>query len=438
MKRYDSYKDCEIQWSPQVPSHWKVEKIKHLFTEKRSTSNHNLNSGSISFGEVIYKDDESIPISTKESYQELLEGEFLINPLNLNYDLKSLRIGLSRINVVVSQGYIILINTSQNSSEFLRFLLREFDIRHIKSLGNGVRQTISFKHLSNELLPVPPLSEQQQIVSFLDTKTSLIDSLIEKTQRKIELLKEKRTSLINELVTKGLNPNVEMKDSGVEWIGEIPSHWGKIKLHTLVTSQKLEFQDGNHGGLHPIPEEFLEIGVPFIKPKDIQKEKVLWDSCDRLPFERCEQFRIGFSNNDDVLLVNRGGSIGKVVYVSDYDNEFPYFVINPQVTYLRGKNGLLSKYIFYISISDIFQCGLDLIMGHGSTFPFLGLSNMGDFEIVFPDISEQQQIVEYLDEQTQLIDKTIFIEEKKIELLKEYRQSLISEVVTGKIDVRLN
>ena len=294
----------------------------------------------------------------------------------------------------------------------------------LKNLSNG-------EFLDIELI-IPPLPEQQQIVSFLDTKTSLIDSLIEKTQRKIELLKEKRTSLINEVVTKGLNPNVEMKDSGVEWIGEIPIHWGKIKLHTLVTSQKLEFQDGNHGGLHPIPEEFLEIGVPFIKPKDIQKEKVLWDSCDRLPFERCEQFRIGFSNNDDVLLVNRGGSIGKVVYVSDYDNEFPFFVINPQVTYLRGKNGLLSKYIFYISISDIFQCGIDLIMGHGSTFPFLGLSNMGDFEIVFPDISEQNEIVSYLDEQTGIIDKTISIEENRIELLKEYRQSLISEVVTGK------
>jgi type I restriction enzyme S subunit len=92
----------------------------------------------------------------------------------------------------------------------------------------------------------------------------------------------------------------------------------------------------------------------------------------------------------------------------------------------------LAKYIFYISVSDIFQCGIDLIMGHGSTFPFLGLSNMGDFEIVFPDMSEQQQIVEYLDEQTQLMDNTISIEEKRIELLKEYRQSLISEVVTGK------
>jgi type I restriction enzyme S subunit len=225
---------------------------------------------------------------------------------------------------------------------------------------------------------------------------------------------------------------VEMKDSGVEWIGEIPSHWTKLKLHTMVTSQLLEFQDGNHGGLHPLTEEFQEIGIPFIKPKDIQNETILWDSCDRLPLERCQEFRIGFSNNNDVLLVNRGGSIGKVVYVSDYNEEYPYFVINPQVTYLRGKNGFDSKYLFYISLSDVFQCGIDLVLGHGSTFPFLGLSNMGNFEIILPPISEQKQIVEYLDRETERIDKTVSIEQRKVEVLKEYKQSLISEVVTGK------
>ena len=134
--------------------------------------------------------------------------------------------------------------------------------------------------------------------------------------------------------------------------------------------------------------------------------------------------------------MNRGGSIGKVCYVSDFDDNFSYFVINPQVTYIRGKNGLLSKFLYYISISNIFQCGIDLVLGHGSTFPFLGLSNMGDFEIVFPVTIEQQQIVEYLDKETTKIDSTIEKETQRINLLKEYRQSLISNVVTGKVDVR--
>ena len=114
MNQYSSYKDSGVEWIGEIPSKWESNKIKYLFREKKSTPNPNLNSGSISFGKVVYKDDESIPESTKNSYQEVLEGEFLINPLNLNYDLKSLRIGLSKLNVVVSQGYIVLIINRAN------------------------------------------------------------------------------------------------------------------------------------------------------------------------------------------------------------------------------------------------------------------------------------------------------------------------------------
>ena len=436
MNRYSSYSKLPLKWMEEIPSHWIYTKNRFGFKKWKNGKNESDDTPvlSLTIKGIKIKKDLSFGKST-ESYigHQLVEkGDIVFTPRD--FDQTPILSDVSKYDGCISNLYIVDKTNDGVLNKYVNYYWYglKYSVNYFKNFSHGIR--FSFNRFQFDEIPllIPPLPEQTQIVSFLDTKTQKIDELIEKTEQKIELLKEKRTSLINHCVTKGLNTDVEMKDSGVEWIGEIPSHWEKIKLHTLVTSQKLEFQDGNHGGLHPIPEEFLEIGVPFIKPKDIQKEKVLWDSCDRLPFERCEQFRIGFSNNDDVLLVNRGGSIGKVVYVSDYDNEFPYFVINPQVTYLRGKNGLLSKYIFYISVSDIFQCGIDLIMGHGSTFPFLGLSNMGDFEIVFPDMSEQQQIVEYLDEQTQLMDNTISIEEKRIELLKEYRQSLISEVVTGK------
>jgi type I restriction enzyme S subunit len=441
MERYDSYKDSGLDWIGEIPSHWELKKIKNLYSERKE-KNTDLATSFLSLmkdrGIIPYSEKGNIGNKTSDNianYKWVHEDDLVINPMNVIIG----SVGISKYRGVLSNVYIVLTSGPTLLSCFGGYVFQHIGFqKYLKRICYGImelRESLNKIEFFTERIPIGTLHEQEQIVEYLDRKTTLIDSLIEKTVRKIELLKEKRTSLINEVVTKGLNPDVEMKDSRVEWIGEIPSHWLKIKLHTLVTSQKLEFQDGNHGGLHPLPEEFITEGVPFIKPKDIQKEKILWDSCDRLPFERCEQFRIGFSNNDDVLLVNRGGSIGKVVYVSDYDNEFSYFIINPQVTYMRGKNGLLSRYLFYVSISDIFQCGIDLIMGHGSTFPFLGLSNMGDFEIVFPEVSEQQQIVEYLDEQTQKIDTTISIEEKRIELLKEYRQSLISEAVTGKVKV---
>jgi type I restriction enzyme S subunit len=332
-----------------------------------------------------------------------LEGEFLINPLNLNYDLKSLRISRSKINVVVSQGYIVLQLVSKDNPEYFRFLLRDFDIRHLKSLGSGVRQTISFTHLLSEELPLPPISEQQQIVSYLDTKTSLIDSLIEKTQRKIELLKEKRTSLINEVVTKGLNPNVEMKDSGVEWIGEIPSHWVLSKV-----MYELEF----HNNIR-VPLSSEERG------------------------ERQGEYRYY-------------GSTGIIDYIDDYLFDGEFILIGEDGSNLRLRTYRLSNVVtgkFWVNNhSHILRIrvGNNYYYSHlleltdfsnyitGSTQPKLTMDNLKIVPMISPPLTEQNEIVSYLDEHTQLIDNTISIEEKRIELLKEYRQSLISEVVTGK------
>ena len=194
-------RDSGMDWIGEIPNGWEMKKIKFIFQEKKSTKNFQLNSGSISFGVVVYKDDEKIPESTKESYQELLKGEFLINPLNLNYDLKSLRIGMSRIDVVVSQGYIILILLDGFNEFYFEYLLRKFDVVYMKSLGQGVRQTISYNDIKVEPLVIPPLTEQQQIVEYLDKQTVLIDKTISIEEKRIELLKEYRQSLISEVIT---------------------------------------------------------------------------------------------------------------------------------------------------------------------------------------------------------------------------------------------
>ncbi|MGM1056315.1 MAG: restriction endonuclease subunit S [Bacteroidota bacterium] len=448
MENYNSYKESGVEWIGKIPSHWGSSKFKYvssLYTGNSLNDEQKVFYESENPDDLPYVSSKDIDVNFRTvNYDNGLRIPKNNNPLKVSPKgsfLLCVEGGSSGRKMVFLDRDVCFVNKlcsfySKENTKFQYYLIQSFQFQDKFKLSlTGLIGGVSISTLRNFELPIPPLPEQQQIVSFLDKKISLIDSLIEKTQKKIDLLKEQRTTLINEVVTKGLNPYVEFKDSGVEWIGETPSHWILIRLHTLVTTQKLEFQDGNHGGLHPVPKEFMETGVPFIKPKDIQNESVLWSNCDRLPLKRCEEFRIGFSYNDDVLLVNRGGSIGKVVYVNNYDMEYPYFVINPQVTYMRGKNGLSSKFMFYISLSNIFRCGVDLILGHGSTFPFLGLSNMGDFEMVLPPPIEQQEIVEFLDKKTNLIDSNISIEKKRIEHLKEYRQSLISEVVTGKIKV---
>ncbi|WP_323939202.1 restriction endonuclease subunit S [Aeromonas hydrophila] len=205
---YPEYKDSGVIWSGFIPSHWEPIRFKHVFVEKPKTSNIELPAGSISFGRVVFKDEDKLAEETKASYQEVKVGEFLVNPLNLNFDLKSLRTALSEIDVVVSTGYIVLQCYRKLEARYARWLLHEFDVAHMKSLGAGVRQTIGFNDIGNSYFCMPRVEEQHTIAAFLDYETARIDRLIAQQQRLIELLKEKRQAVISHAVTKGLNPNV--------------------------------------------------------------------------------------------------------------------------------------------------------------------------------------------------------------------------------------
>ena len=414
MNTYSSYKDSGIEWIGEIPSEWDSLKLKYIFSEKPITHNTELNCGSISFGRVVFKDNDKVPISTKKSYQEVLEGEYLINPLNLNYDLKSLRIGLSDIDVVVSSGYIVIKNRIEISKSYYKWLLHIYDILHMKLLGSGVRQTISFNHISNSILTYPPLHEQQQISDYLDYKTLKIDTLIKKTQQKIELLKEQRISLINTTVTKGLNPNVEMKDSGIEWIGEIPSGWNVTKLKYTcnitygISPPDTTYNDKGRG------EILINGPVEYSKEDFGYTRSTKWTTDPKK-----------FTEKGSLLFCLRGSTTGRMNITHDY------------VSIGRGVCSIISKESQWFMIYSMFIVR-DYIQGEitGSTFPSVTKDDVDNYFICTPPQQEQQQIVDYLDKETTKIDKLIDTETKRIVLLKEYRQSLISEVVTGKVDVR--
>lgn len=201
MQKYEKYKDSGVAWLGDIPEHWELVKLKWIFNEKKKETNPELNAGAISFGKVVYKDDEKIPEATKNSYQVVKKGEFLVNPLNLNYDLKSLRIALSDIDVVVSSGYIVLQNKIRIYKDYYKWLLHIYDIFYMKTLGAGVRQTINYYDISESLLAIPDYKEQQSIASFLDDKTTKLDQAIAIKEKEIDLLKERRQILIQEVVT---------------------------------------------------------------------------------------------------------------------------------------------------------------------------------------------------------------------------------------------
>jgi type I restriction enzyme S subunit len=421
---YPQYTESGIPWSGRVPAHWIQVRFKHAFVEKAKRSNPELPAGSISFGRVVYKDEERLAEDTKSSYQEVLTYEFLINPLNLNFDLKSLRTALSDIIVVVSTGYIVLRSTEGLNKRFARWLLHEFDVAHMKTLGSGVRQTISFSDIGNSFFCKPPLEDQRAIATFLDYETARIDRLIAKQQRLIELLKEKRQAVISHAVTKGLNPDAPMKDSGVEWLGQVPAHW---KVSRIKNYAKIE---SGHTPDKKKEEYWTDCDIPWVSLNDSKTLKVV-DYIDDTAYKVSE---LGIANSSARLLpaqavvFTRDASIGLSAITTK-----PMAVSQHLIAWLGKSHKLLPEFlllVFYGMEKEFERYTF------GATIKTIGMDDIRSLTASFPPLEEQKEIVGWAFQKIEKLQKGVSKAESVVSLLQERRTALISAAVTGKIDVR--
>ena len=446
---YPSYKDSGVKWIGEIPNGWVLSNVKYLLNDDGFRSgpfgsslitNQLVESGNY----LVYTPEHLtgkkieyplfVPFEREDELKkyEIKDGDIVLpivgtlgrGKLFTSQDKKGIlnqrlcRISPNSGKVVLQYLLNFLINTN--------LVKIQIELEKKGSILDHITREIIF----NFQLPLPPHPEQKQIVSFLDNKTQKIDELIEKTEKKIELLKEKRTSLINHCVTKGLpaverakaglNPNVEMKDSGVparhshgtggEWIGEIPSEWDSIRLKyfsTLLT----EKEDTDKDDIKISPENVeSHTGVCFNLYSEYEGKGVKFKSGD--------------------ILLNKLRLYLVKILLPDYDG----FSMGEMIV-IRLNENVSNRYYFYL----LFNQGLiDLLDSQSTGIKVPRVSPeiiMGSY-LPHPPKEEQTQIVEYLDKQTQKIDSTIEKETQRIELLKEYRQSLISEVVTGKVDVR--
>lgn len=398
LQRYESYKDSGVEWVGEIPEHWELKRFKHIFKEKKASSNLDLNCGSISFGKVVFKDDEKVTESTKRSYQVLNKGEFLINPLNLNYDLISLRIALSDKDVVVSSGYIIVQDIIELSKDYYKWLLHVFDVAFMKTLGAGVRQTLNFNLIANTEFVFPPLEEQTAIAQFLKDKTNKIDAAIAIKEQQINLLKERKQILIYKAVTQGLNPNVKMKDSGVEWIGEIPEHWEVKSLKFICYLQSGEFISS---------DDFKEEGYPVYGGNGFRA------------------FAKTYTNEGFYALIGRQGALcGNVNYAKGkfYATEHAVVVypLNGEDTLWLGET---------IKVADFNR------LSQSAAQPGIAVGVIKNERFPYPPLSEQKEIAAYIEAASQKIETAIGLKQQEIEKLKEYKGSLINSCVTGKVKV---
>ena len=415
MKTYDSYKDSGIEWIGELPSNWKVRQIRSLFQERKEVvSDKDYEPLSVTKKGIVKQLDNVAKTDNNDSRKKVLTNDYVINSRS---DRKGSS-GLSRYDGSVSVINIVLkMITDVSDVRYYEYIFKSYDfIEEFFRNGKGIVWDLwstRYSEMKYIKISLPPLSEQEQIVSYLDEKTSLIDEMVEKKKRKIELLKEYRTSLINTVVTKGLNPDVPMKDTGIEWIGEIPRHW---ELKRLKHLSQIEY------GISPPDTTYNDEGIGSV----LINGPVEYSESD-FGFTRSLKWTTEpkkFTQKGSLLFCLRGSTTGRLNITHD------------DVSIGRGVCSIYSNHNQWYLIYSMF-CVRNWLSGQlsGSTFPSVTKDDVDNYHICNPPLSEQEQIVSYLDEKTSEIDKTIELEKKKIELLKEYRQSLISNVVTGKIKV---
>jgi type I restriction enzyme, S subunit len=427
MRTYPEYKQSDHPLIGLVPEHWGVIPNGAFFQVKsiKNTKDEQNLSVYRDYGVIPRdsRDDNHNRVSEDISNYKLVEvGDFVLNKMKCWMG----SLGVSDYRGIVSPSYTVCEPIREIHRKYFHYLLRSRDyIKIYESLSYGVRigqWELRFHDFKQIKSLYPPLPEQKQISNYLDRKTQQIDDLIEKTERKIELLKEQRSSLINHYVTKGLDPNVEMKDSGVEWIGEMPEHWSlsKLKYETDL------IVDGTH-----FTPNYQDDGVPFLRVKDLLNDEIDRGKTRYISRDEHETLIQRCCPQKGDLLLSKNGTIGRTKVV-DWDWEFSIFV---SLCLIRLKNTYSPDLLSYFFQSALF----DTQISEGSkqsTVTNLHLDKIREFILINSPIEEQFHIVSHLDKETSKVDQMVDIETKRIELLKEYRQSLVSNVVTGKIDVR--
>jgi len=447
MNTYSSYKDSGIEWIGEIPSGWRIEKLKYIgnlyggLTGKSGKDFNNednpYNKPFIPFTNIfnnVYISSnhfQYVNIKPDERQNRVIKNDLFFLMSSEGYeDLGKSSILISEIDELYLNSFCkgYRVNTDDVNPLFVNYQLLGNTHRKLISIeGKGfTRINLRQDKLKNTYMFIPPLQEQQQIVDYLDKKTSKIDKLIEKTEQKIELLKEQRTSLINTTVTKGLDPNVGMKDSGIEWIGEIPSGWSVKRLK--YTSKILP----SNVDKHIFPEE---IQVRLCNYTDVYYNELI-DENTQLTKGSCNQNEYNklWLREGDVIITKDSETSDDIGIPTEVKENLTDVVCGYHLTLIRPLD-VVGSYIFRFIQSDRIRRYFE-INSDGVTRFGLGKPTIQNMYLPIPPLQEQQQISDYLDKETSKIDKLVDIESKRIILLKEYRQSLISDVVTGKVDVR--
>lgn len=431
-KPYAAMKDSGVEWLGNVPTHWSIQRLATLYRETSREGNHSLPVLSISIHNGI--SDEELSSEDRERQVRHIEDRTKykrVRPNDLAYNMMRAwqgAFGAVQVEGLVSPAYVVAEPTREMHSAYMEHLLRTpMAIEEMWRYSRGIadfRLRLYWEEFRDIRVCVPPSSEQQTILTALERETARIDKLIKRKTRFIELLAEKRRALITHAVTKGLNPKVEMNDSGVEWLGEVPKHWRVGRLKHLG-----RLKGGS--GFPPHLQRRPDNEMPFYKVGDLGKSPDgchLGDTDNTITLEETKEIgatvfplnTITWAKIGAALMLNRRRILRTPACL---DNNMTGFTIDDSVVML--------SFAFYLtSVIDF------TVHAKPGAVPSFSEGDQGELDVPIPSIEEQSQIAKYLDTQTLRIDALIAKTERSIELLREHRTALITAAVTGKIDLR--
>ena len=432
MERYSEYKDSGVKWLGEIPSHWELRKMKYTFDERsqKGFPNEPLLAATQNHGVILKSQYENRTVEATKSLDtlKLVEiGDFVIS-------LRSFQGGLEYAynRGIISPAYTILTPTYIKASYFKHLSKSDIFISLLKSSVTGIRegQNIDYNKLKENLLPIPPEEEQKAMGCYLDAATSKIDKAIAMQQKMIDLLNERKQIIIQNAVTKGLDENVEMKDSGVEWIGMIPKHWEIMSFRHIINVLTDYTANGSFGD--------LAANVKYLDSKDYARLVRLTDLRNNFDEEKgvwVNQYSYEYLAKSELhggeLLIANVGAYSGLPWVMP--NVQFKATLAPNMFMLKLKD-VKTEYIYYLLSSTSFFKHLQMIAS-ATAQPKLNKNNIRALNIVLPPLEEQQAIVSYLDKEMLNFDSAITNCQRQITLLQERKQIIINEVVTGKVKV---
>lgn len=415
-------KDSGIEWVGAIPAAWGVHRIASHFQEIKEKNTANAYSNALQFkmGKIIAKPqkwDEDETNETYSAYTVVHPNTIMINGLNLEFDFVTQRVARVECNGIITSAYIALSPRDDINAEYICYLLKSYDAcRAFHSMGRGLRKILSYSELKNKPIVVPPLAEQERIAAFLDAECAEIDAVLEKTRASIEEYKKLKQAVITQAVTKGVRGDRPMKDSGIEWIGDIPAEWDVLNLvaHTSMLTPMRDRPENLDG---PIPW----VRIEDFEGKYIESSKAgLGVSMKTVKEMNLKVYPVG------TILCTSSCIMGKCAIVSRelVSNQRFIGIIPDQTTD--------KTYLYYLMTSNAERMNF---LSTGALQANLSRSAFEHLKVQFPPYSEQQEIAAYLDDKCEKIDELILKKQQYLTEIENYKKSLIYEYVTGKREV---